>query len=232
VAPNDSRSTHTEVARRCGNNVTPHDQSLSVAELHLVLAALEAQTRRVNAVLEDTKSDDVILDDTFLDALIERLHQVSGALEACSADLSETTLRRCASEVVDVSKNLALASSFASYRNKDSAASSFVVRHITESSVSINALCAGLNSATVATRSRAVLVALCLSKNPDWALAGPHLENVTFDELCRIAPAERLVRSLVEPAEEQLALRLTQNLSSQPLEDVLRAVRALHVGEQ
>lgn len=227
MAPNEPRSTHTKVTTHRGDNVTPHDHSLSVAELHLVLAALEEQTRRVNAVLEDTQSDDVILDYIFLDALIGRLHQVSGALEACSADLSETTLRRCAKEVVDVSKNLALASSFASYTNKDSAASSFVVRHITESSVSINALCAGLNNADNAARSRAVLVALCLSKNPDWNLAESHLENVTFDELCRIAPADRLVRSLVEPSEAQLALRLAQNLSSQPLKSVLQAVRAL-----
>jgi hypothetical protein len=227
VEHNDSRSTHTEVAARHGNNVTPHNQSLSVAELRVVLAALEAQTRSVNSVLEDTKADDVVLDDTFLDALIQRLHQVSSTLEACSADLSETTLRRCAREVVEVSKNLALASSFASYSNKDAVATSFVVRHVTESSVSINALCGGLNNANGAIRSRAVLVALCLAKNPDWALAESHLANVTYDELCRIAPAERLVLGLTDASEEQLALRLTQNLGSQPLRDVLRAVRAL-----
>ena len=224
---NDSHSTHTEVTPRHGRNVTPHDQSLSVAELHLVLAALAAQTRSVNSVLEDTKADDVILDEAFLDALIQRLHQVSCTLEACSADLSETTLRRCAREVVEVSKNLALASSFASYSNKDSAATSFVVRHVTESSVSINALCGGLNNANSAMRSRAVLVALCLSKNPDWALAESHLANVTYDELCRIAPADRLMLGLTDACEEQLALRLAQNLGSQPLQDVLQAVRAL-----
>lgn len=224
---NDSCCTHTEVAACHGNNVTPHNQSLSVAELRVVLAALEAQTRSVNSVLEDTKADDVVLDDTFLDALIQRLHQVSATLEACSADLSETTLRRCAREVVEVSKNLALASSFASYSNKDAVATSFVVRHVTESSTSINALCGGLNNANGAIRSRAVLVALCLAKNPDWSLAEAHLSNVTYDELCRIAPADRLVLGLTDACEEQLALRLAQNLGSQPLKGVLQAVRAL-----
>jgi hypothetical protein len=204
-----------------------HSLSLSAAELRLVLAALEAQTRMVCEVLTDTKTDEVILDKSFLDVLVQRLGTVSSSLKACAADLSETTLRSCAKEVIEVSKSLALASSFASYRNKDSAATNFVVRHVTESSASINALSSGLCATNSSVRSRSVLVALCLTENPDWALAERHVEHVTFEELCSAAPAERLVLALTPRKDEQLALRLMCNLGYEPLANVLQAVHAL-----